>query len=129
MPWSMTAVSMWSPSISRDDARCRVPSAEYLMAFERRLSTTCRMRSGSTCSVVSGTSAEKRIVRAGFCTRNALARRSRNSQPADRLPVDLQPVGLDARDVEQLGDEAHHPIDLAEDRVEVRRPLLGAADR
>ncbi len=46
-------------------------------------------------------------------------------EPADRLLVDLQPVGLDAGDVEQLRDQPHHAVDFAEDRVEVRHALFG----
>src|SRR5258706_1381408 len=46
-------------------------------------------------------------------------------QPADGLPVDLQAVGLDARDVEQFRDQAHHAVDLPENGVEVGGALVG----
>src|SRR5205085_6761022 len=46
-------------------------------------------------------------------------------QPGDGLPVDVQAVGLDARDVEQLRDQPHHAVDLAQDGGEVRPLLFG----
>ncbi len=117
-----TVITASSPSRRDRRARCSPPSFWYLAALLRRFATTCVSRDGVAARPRSAARAARR---ASSCRCASIERRAasrpraaidrRRARPARAAAVIL-PL-RDARDVEQVVDQARQLLDLALDHV------------
>ena len=112
------------PSSDGPTVTVTVPSP-WRRAFSTRLPTTCWNLSGSTH--ISGSSpcdaTTKRLSGSPAATRPATALRDDGRQ-VDDLLAHLEPAGVDAADVEQLGDQPGDAVGVGVDRLEHELLLL-----
>ena len=121
MPLSTTS-STALPSLRRAVSSMRPPSGVYLAALFNRLPTTWTMRAGSACS---SRSSSGRCTTSSWCAVSIAGRavstaRSSSGAQAHRLALQLDQSAVDARQVQQVVDEAGHLAHLPVDH------LLGA---
>ena len=104
----------------RPDCRprwCTVPSP-CRTAFSTRLPRTWSILSGSSQSPAARAGVDDEPVRGLARPRPGRRRSPRPGGQVDELAVHLQPAGLDAGDVEQLGDQPGDPVGVGVDGLQ-----------
>ena len=108
------------------ETRTPVPAGVWTSALSSRIRSTCATRSGSQSSSIgsSGRSSRTRDVVPLRGRRELAGDLARELADVGRLRPQLERAGLQPREVEQLGGELAHAVDLAAQLVEELAPRL-----